>query len=127
MKEYIKVLETIKQQYESALDDGQNSTDIDAIEAVEDNALAIEALNMATQALIDFPAMLNQYLGENDQMIIGKDVYEELKYEADEATKAYKEAYAKYKALYIELETLKKSAEPQKIDSELPPMGGFHS
>lgn len=93
MKEYIKVLEVIKQQYESALDDGQNSTDKDAIEAVEDNALAIEALNMATQALIDFPTMLNQYLGENDQMIIGKNVCEELKYE---------------------LETLKKSVESQE-------------
>ena len=40
-----------------------------------------------------FEDYLKQYLGENDQMIIGKDVYEELKYE---------------------LETLKKSAEPQE-------------
>lgn len=40
-----------------------------------------------------FEEYLNQYLGENDQMIIGKNVYEELKYE---------------------LETLKKSAEPQE-------------
>lgn len=30
-----------------------------------------------------FEDYLNQYLGENDQMIIGKDVYEELKYEKD--------------------------------------------
>lgn len=84
MKEYIRVLETIKQQFESALDDGQNSTDIDAIEAVKDNALAIEALNMATQALTDFPAMLEQYLGENDLKIIGNDVWEETKAKAEQ-------------------------------------------
>lgn len=30
-----------------------------------------------------FECYLNQYLFENDQMIVGKDVYEELKYEKD--------------------------------------------
>lgn len=72
----------------------------------------IKVLSVEPQGFEDY---LKQYLGENDQMIIGKDVYEELKYEAGEAKKEYKKALAKnkalYEALYDELDTFEESIE----------------
>ena len=46
----------------------------------EHTAEVLEALSTEPQGFEDY---LNQYLGENDQMLIGKDVYEELKYELE--------------------------------------------
>lgn len=80
----------------------------------EDALMALTGVNLPTDrdkliALFDerikalstvepqgFEDYLKQYLGENDQMIIGKDVYEELKYEAGEK---YNELMLQYKHL----------------------------